>query len=140
MMTVIRWIAWALLLSFKPASATDFVPCQHNRPGDQGLRVLVEATYRNNQNTLMVQKALKRPETPIQGTPDQVDEIRWCQCVFKKKVQKLGQDLAISMSSLNPKITPLYEGWLKKLKPQEASAHSVDLWEIDATCFNESKR
>ena len=117
-------------------------PCAGNKPGDRGLRILVESVFTANPNTLTIQRMYKVPETPVKGTAATVDELKWCKCVHRKKVERLGEDLAksMSLSTMDPKVTARYDAWLKDLPPLKAREHVLLLGEIEATCVNESQR
>src|SRR5512134_1189769 len=97
------------------SGAEPFVPCRHNAPDDRGLRILVEAAFRNNQNTLSVQKLLGQALTPVHGSVDDVDLLAWCRCVHERRVKALGEELAVAMSVLDPKLSAKYDAWLKGL-------------------------
>ena len=107
------------------ASAGDFVPCRHNRAGDAGLRVLVEAVERSSATTLAVQQRLGRKPTPLQGSAADVDELAWCRCLHRKRAEALGEELAAAMAALDPREAEKYERWLFALTPERQREHGA---------------
>lgn len=137
-----RAVIAALGVAFGLAVAVQgdpFVPCVHARPGDAGLRVLVEATHRNAANTRSVQRALGLPETPLVGTPADVDEVAFCRCLHRRRSAALGEELARAMAWLEPSETERYQRWLFGLSPQRQREHTAFLFTSEALCFNESQ-
>lgn len=132
-------VAWAALLLALRSSAGDFVPCQHNKKDDPGLRARVQAVFANDQNTQTVQGMLGQPLTPVRGSVEDVDVLAWCRCVHARKVAALGEDLAVAMESLDPKLSGKYTTWLMSLDPQQQREHTSFLFTTDAVCVNESQ-
>lgn len=133
-------VALSALLLAGRSEAGDFVPCQHNAPDDRGLRILVQAVFDNDRNTQAVQQMLGQPLTPVRGSVDDVDLLAWCRCVHARRVAALGQELALAMASLDPKLSGKYTAWLVALDPQKQREHTSFLFTSEAVCVNESQR
>jgi hypothetical protein len=122
------------------AQAEAFQPCAHNTADDPGLRVLLEAVYANDANLRMVQRALGRSETPVQGSAAEVDLLAWCRCVHESRVSALGEQLAVDMTSLQPERAARYDAWFRALPPEKQREITVDRWAADATCVDASRK
>lgn len=133
-------LALLALAAAGAAAAEDFVACAHNKPGDAGLRVRVQAAFDNNPNTLALQRMLGRPETPVSGTADDVDLLAWCQCVHRRRVVELGEEIAVSMASLEPERAARYREWTMRLDPAGQRDHIAFLFTSEAVCIHESKK
>jgi hypothetical protein len=136
----IALVSLAALLAAGPGAAGGFVPCEHNRPNDPGLRVLVQAVFNNDRNTQALQKMLGQPLTPVHGTVDDVDVLAWCRCVHARRVAVLGEELAVAMASPDPKLAEKYVSWLKSLDRQKQTEHTSFLFTTDAVCVNQSHK
>ena len=137
-----RWLLAGIVCTLASAAAADgaFVPCAHNRPGDPGLRMLIEAVYRSDLQTQAAQRRLGWPATPLQGKPEDVDELAFCRCVHRKRAEALGEELAFAMMALDPRQTAPYDRWLEALPAQARLEHGVFRDAVHAACFNESRR
>jgi hypothetical protein len=133
-------VALAALFVAGRSNAGDFVPCQRNTPDDPGLRILVQTVFNNDQNTQTVQRTLGQPLTPVRGSVDDADLLAWCRCVHGRRVAALGEELAVAMASLDPKLSGKYTAWLMALDPQEQREHTSFLFTSDAICVNESQK
>jgi hypothetical protein len=131
-------VAVVSLAPAAPGRADAFVPCRYNRPGDAGLRVLVQAAIDNQPNTLAVQKLLGLPQTPVHATADQVDLVAWCRCVHQRWVRELGRDLAEAVGSLDSIGT--YRAWLDRLTPEQQRQHVAFTFTAEARCIDDSRK
>ncbi len=135
------WLAAALATCAGPevARGEAFVACRTQRPGDAGLRVLVEAVERNSDNTRFMQRTLGWQPTPLHGSAADVDEIAWCKCVHRQRVEALGEPLAIAMAVQDERAAA-YQAWLGRLSPRQQREHTGFLFTSEARCFNASLR
>ncbi len=102
------------------------------------LNKLVEIVYLNNPTTLHIQQWTKSAQTPLDGSPNNVDQIKWCHCLFNKKAARFGVSIAEKLNDLDPKHLEKYDQWLKSFPEKEAGLNSVAISSLEAICYNEA--
>jgi len=129
-----------IFIAFIASQASAFVPCEINTPNDPGLKILVKSVFETNASTIMVQKAIGLPQTVAKGLPENVDVLKWCKCVYSKKVDKFGEEMAINMSSTKLSDNAKYDQWIKTLPAKKSSEHYVIVQGIEVECYNSSSK
>ncbi len=127
-----------ILISALNVRAVAYDPCEHNLPDDKGLRVLIRTVKSGNINLLNSQKSAKMLLTEVKGEPENVDVLKWCRCVYRKKLEKFGAEKAELMTALN--MQSKYMEYQRKQSTQMIAEEYLTTQSFEASCYNEAQK